>query len=460
MSILDGLIIFFTILFFYFLIVYILHKRGILKKYNISFYGPGLLLRTEKGVRFLEKIASKPRFWKAYGSTGIVLCFIVMIFFVYLLVSQLFILFQLTPEQKQLIPGPEVALPLPGLNPILPIEYLFYVILALAIAILVHEFSHGILSIAGKIKVKSLGLLLLVMPIGAFTEPDEEQLKKTTAAKRMRVFAAGPLSNFVTAFIVLLLFSFVFMSAVQPTEGADVLLIYDDTPAEEVGLSAGAVITNINDTEVHSIIEFSNAMNNTLPNQKVNISYVLNGEYFFREVSLTSVYDFYGPLTDEPINESYKNMSFLGIRFNPYVGTYISSLKNPFTYDFPNGMFLLYVLPLFGYLEGYNPIAPPFSSSYEITGPLGALPTDLFWIITLALYWIFWLNLAVGIFNVLPMIPLDGGFLFNDAVGSLIKKIKKDVSNEKKDKIVRQISTIVSLTILFLVIFPFFFRYI
>ena len=153
-------------------------------------------------------------------------------------------------------------------------------------------------------------------------------------------------------------------------------------------------------------------------------------------------------------------MSFLGIRFNLYAGSYIASLKNPFTHDFPNGAFLLYVLPLFGYLEGYNPIAPPFSSSYEIIGPLGVIPSDLFWIITLALYWIFWLNLAVGIFNVLPMIPLDGGFLFNDAVGSIIKKIKKDISDEKKDKIVRKISTIVSLSILFLVIFPFFFRYI
>jgi len=459
MSPIEGLMIFFSILAFYFLAVFSLHKLGILEKYNISLYGPALLFRTEKGVGFLKKIASKKRFWKAFGSSGVVVCFIVMILFVYLLVHQFYLLFAF-PEIKQQLPGPEVALPIPGLNPIIPIEYIVYVILALAIAVVVHEFSHGILSLAGKIKVKSLGILLFVIPVGAFTEPDEEQLKKTDAAKRMRVFAAGPLSNFVVAFTVLFIFSFVFMSAVQPMAGADVLDAYDDTPAKEIGLSKGAVITSINNTEVKDINEFSVAMDYIQPNQTVNITYVLNGNTFIEQVKLTSVYEFYDQYADGELNESYKNMSFLGIQFNPYIDDYIASLKNPFTYTFPQGFLNVYILPLFGYIAGYNPIASPFTSSYEITGPLSVLPTDVFWMIALALYWIFWLNLAVGIFNVLPMIPLDGGFLFNDSVKSLIKRLKKDISDEKCEKIVVRVSTVVSLTILFLVIFPFIFKYI
>ena len=120
----------------------------------------------------------------------------------------------------------------------------------------------------------------------------------------------------------------------------------------------------------------------------------------------------------------------------------------------------MYALPIFGYVSGYNPIAEPFINNYKITGPLSLLPNDVYWAIVTALYWIFWLNLLVGLFNVLPMIPLDGGFLFNDALKSFIKRVKKDISNERRDKIVKNISLIISLTILFLILFPFFFKYI
>lgn len=462
MTIIEGLLIFFAVLFFYFSIILFLHKIGILNKYNISLYGPALLLRTKKGRNFLKKIASKKRFWQAYGSFAIVFCFIVMIFMVVVVVWQAGMLFglDLTPEQKASLPGPEVALLLPGINPIIPLAYIWYVILALAIAIVVHEFSHGILAFVGRLKVKSLGILYLILPIGAFCEPDEEQLRNADTAKRMRVFAAGPLSNFVVAFIFLLLFSFVFMSAVQPLDGADVFYVYDDTPAKEIGLTTGSVITNINDTEIKNIDEFKRAMENTIPNQIVNITYITKRNIVNKQVNLTNAYDFYFRYTDEKINESYKNESFLGIGFNPYTSEYITSLKNPLTHNIPYGFLNLYALPLFGYIAGYNPIASPFTDSYNITGPLSIIPTDIFWMIVTALYWIFWLNLLVGVFNVLPMIPLDGGFLFNDVINSSLRRLKKDISNEKREKIVRRTSIVVSLSILFLLIFPFFIKYI
>ena len=460
MSLIEGLLIFFAIILIYALIVYILNKKEVLKKYNVSLYGPALLFRTKKGIGFIKKIASKNRFWKSYGSFSLLFCFIVMVFLVYLFISQTFILFELTPQQKALIPGPEIAFPFPGLNPILPIEYLFYVVLALAIAIIVHEFSHGILGLVGKIKIKSLGMLLLIIPIGAFCEPDEEELKKTEPSKRMRVYAAGPMSNFVVAFIFLLIFSFIFMGAIQPIKGADVLYVYDNTPAKDIGIKVGSVITNFNDTKINDNNEFKSAINNTFPNQTVNISFIIDGNNVNKQVKLANLYDFYDNLTNENINVSLKNTSFLGVGFNPYSGEFISSLKNPLTYEFPRGFLNLYIVPLFGYLVGYNPIASPFIQSYEIVGPLGILPVGLFWAIALSLYWIFWLNLAVGMFNVLPMVPLGGGFLFNDAVGVSIDKIRKDMPKERKEKIVKNISLVVSLLILFLLIFPYLIKYI
>jgi membrane-associated protease RseP (regulator of RpoE activity) len=83
----------------------------------------------------------------------------------------------------------------------------------------------------------------------------------------------------------------------------------------------------------------------------------------------------------------------------------------------------------------------------------------VFWIIVNAIYWIFWLNLAVSLFNVLPMVPLDGGFLFNDAVRAGISKFKKGVTEEIKEKIVKNVSLAISLLILGLILIPFVIKY-
>ena len=93
MSIIDGLLIFVSILFFYFLIALALHKIGFLEKHNISLAGPALLIRTKKGLKFLKKIAGKGRYWKSFGSFGIVFCFIVMIIMIVFFIWQTWMLY-------------------------------------------------------------------------------------------------------------------------------------------------------------------------------------------------------------------------------------------------------------------------------------------------------------------------------------------------------------------------------
>ncbi len=455
MTFIQGLIIFIAILFTYCIVVYILHKKGILKKYNISFYGPGLLLRTKKFRGFIKKISSTKKFWRLYGNFSIIFCLVIMIFMVYVFIDQLWILQGLSPDIKEVLPGLDMMLVLPGINPLLPLEYIWYIIIALVIAIIAHEFSHGILTFASDLKVKSLGILYLIIPIGAFVEPDEEELKKTRASKRMRVFAVGPMANFIVAFVALILLSFVFMTAVQPIEGGDVLHVYDETPAKEIGLTSGSVIISLNNTNANNISNLRALLDKTHPGQTVNISFLKEGKIINKNVTLASYYDY-----TELKNESYKNTSFLGIIFNIYKEDFTNSLQNPFTYKFPDGFLNLYSIPFMGYLTGYNPITKPYIYTYQINGPLAFLPIDTFWIFVNILYWIFWLNLAVGLFNALPIGPFDGGLIFRDIIGVSVKKIKKDISDERKEKIVKKISLTISLFVLFLVLFPFIFKYI
>ncbi|VVB58231.1 Peptidase family M50 [Candidatus Anstonella stagnisolia] len=103
--------------------------------------------------------------------------------------------------------APGATFILPGIN--LP---LFEAVLALAIMLVVHECAHGLLARAGKIKLNSAGLVFLgFLPMGAFIDPDEKQLKKADMHTQNRVLVAGSMSNFITSFvlfIVLLLFVF------------------------------------------------------------------------------------------------------------------------------------------------------------------------------------------------------------------------------------------------------------
>jgi membrane-associated protease RseP (regulator of RpoE activity) len=452
MNIEESLLIISLFIILYALIIIILQKKGFLQKYNISFYGPALLLRTKKGIGFLSKIARINRFWRAFGSFGIFFCFIMMILMIYLLVLNISTVVNFSSEQIEALPGIEFGLVIPGVNPLLPLEYFAYIIIALIIAVIVHEFSHGILTFAHNLKVKSLGILYLIIPLGAFCEPDESELRKTKIKNRMCVYAAGPTSNFTLAFVMLLLFSGFFMASVQPIEGVHVLYVVPNSPAEEVEIEKGMVITSLNNTSVKSINDFLSVIQNTSVNQTIFISYISGNTKITRSIKLASQAEFSG-------NISHQNKSFLGVGFNQYIYGYINALKKPFTFAFPDGVILLYSLPFFSYLVGYNPIVAPFTQGYSITGVLGFLPPDFFWIIVNLLYWIFWLNLVVALFNVLPMIPLDGGFLFSDGLRSIIRKFNKKISEDKQEILVKNISLIISLLILISVLFPWIIKY-
>jgi len=459
MTLEEGLLLFISILLFYAIGVFILKKKGIFEKYNISLYGPALLFRTKRGINFLKKIASKKRFWKSYGNFGVVFILIIMIFFVIFFLWQFNLLIGLSPEQRQMLPGPEFMLVLPGINPILPLEFIIYILIGLIVAILVHEFSHGILTLASDLKVKSMGVMYMIIPIGAFVEPDEEQMKETKITKRMRVYAVGPLANLVTFFICFLLFAFVFMGSAQPvSDGVVIVTLSDDAPADNYGFQQGMIISSINNTSINDYYDFFVVMNDSEAGSEVEIQYYWHG-LKTKQVVLSDKYEEYAKRWPSMNNASYKGKGYLGIGPTSH-DVYLSVLKDPFGYNIQDRFMYFIGLPIFGYFEGYNPIVYPFTESYEITGPLGILPNSIFWAIVNIIYWIAWLNLMVGLFNVLPMIPLDGGFLFNDYIRLTVLKIKKGISKDNLEKIVKNVSLVVSLFILFLILFQFFVKYI
>ncbi len=90
-----------------------------------------------------------------------------------------------------------------------PFQIPWYGWLVFPILIFVHELSHGLLVKAQGLKLKASGLVFLgVIPLGAFVEPDDKGLKKAPAQKQMRVYSVGSAANYLTSFFVLGLFVF------------------------------------------------------------------------------------------------------------------------------------------------------------------------------------------------------------------------------------------------------------
>jgi membrane-associated protease RseP (regulator of RpoE activity) len=76
----------------------------------------------------------------------------------------------------------------------------------------------------------------------------------------------------------------------------------------------------------------------------------------------------------------------------------------------------------------------------------------MFWLLTNSLYWIFWLNLMIGLTNVLPAVPLDGGYIFRDGLDYLIDRKGTKYTKEKRDQLVGSISIALALTVLALIL--------
>lgn len=50
------------------------------------------------------------------------------------------------------------------------------------------------------------------------------------------------------------------------------------------------------------------------------------------------------------------------------------------------------------------------------------VPFEGFWGAVHLLFWCAWININVGIFNAIPMIPLDGGYIFKEVVDRLFER--------------------------------------
>ncbi|MET1124361.1 MAG: site-2 protease family protein [Archaeoglobaceae archaeon] len=423
----------------YWITVEVAKRKGVFGS-RVTAYGPILLIRTFRLLGFIERLARFRRFWRFFAEVGVVAVLAGMLF-MFVLILLVDYVMVVSPPQPSEYTSPRAALLIPGVNPFVP---LVWGGVGLAVTLVVHEFSHAVLCRTEGIRVKALGVVLALLPIGGFAEPDEEELKAARFRAKIRVFSAGIAANFAVAFAAFAAFfyalSFVspavvvlddegnFVGVVERVNGFEVYEISDlklqsqklellvvgkngsekvlvdnvwgvkivgfpegDYPAKRSGMMRGDLIVAVDGVKVESYEEFRKVMKSKKPGEEVVIRVYRNGEFLNVTLRLAEA----------------KGRAFMGVYVYPGYcvgglniyesGQLLQQLKSlPNAALNPVNWFLILAMPFS--FQG-------FVGDYEL---MFRAERHVFWTLN-TLYWVAWINFYVGLFNCLPAVPLDGG---------------------------------------------------
>ncbi len=192
------------------------------------------------------------------------------------------------PGIMPIIPGVKIPNVPDFLTPPLSVWVTFLIIMT------IHEFSHGALMERSKLKIKSVGVLLAgLLPIGAFVEPDEKEMKKRPDRQQLRIYAIGPASNAYSMpvfFAIALIVSIAAAPAIEPAidsmEGniefeaviiSEVIEDYDmcgiaiESPAKGE-IEPGWILLEFNDVELNTFNDLKTAA--AKPDQNVSMLFM------------------------------------------------------------------------------------------------------------------------------------------------------------------------------------------
>jgi membrane-associated protease RseP (regulator of RpoE activity) len=353
-----------------------------------------VFLRTKRFQSLMDRLASR-RISKPIGWFFLYVMPVAAAIGLYIFLSELTVFFSpVRPEVGAAIRSltPLVYLGLPGINPYLPWLDGW---VALMVAMILHEGAHGVVARSLGLPVKSSGLLFfLVLPIGAFVEVDEDAVKVARARDSARMLAAGAGINFVVGIISLLLLFAVVSTMTPQANGLAVSQVAVSSPAASAGIKPGDFITQINGVGYNNsaVVSEMEVNGSFRPGQVINLT-------LWREGVTMKIADV--KLAGNPSNES---MAYLGIVETGSSG--LQALVSSYTGSFFTRPTLYLCIPTFPQCEDTVPFSGSASGFY--TSPYGISLVPL----ATLLYWLFFLNFNLAVFNSLPLYPLDGGQAF------------------------------------------------
>jgi len=423
-------------------------EEGQVKRFELH-YGVVLMVRTKRFLSAMDRIGrnrlSKPVAW------GLLYLMPVAAAMAFLLFINVFRAF-LSPRGAQVASGivslgPLANLGIPGLNPYIPIIYGW---IALVVGMVVHEGAHGVVARSLGLPVKNSGLILFlfVIPIGAFVDIDESVLKQAKRSQSARVLAAGAGTNFVLAVVCLLLLTSIVGSMTPAVNGAGITSVSQGYPAYERGVMPGDIVTAVNGKPVTDLSTILGENTTFKAGQALNFTIYRNGQTIeIDNITLVCC----DKITDTTTNKTLASWPVIGVAsiseesLRSAVSAYSNVLNNPLVY--------IGCIPTLNL--GNCAQMVPFTNSESVfyASPLGSALIPA----TNILYWMFFLNFNLAIFNSLPIYPLDGGQAFRVGVEALGKG---KFSEQRVSKITTAVTAGVLFFLLGIIIGPYVYVYV
>ncbi len=368
---------------------------------------PLILIHTPFGLDFFDRVAKAPGA-KAWAKINTYIMPIITVLAIFLIVGSLAVLFANSDARAGVRGvGPQANLLIPGLNPYLPITYGW---LALVVTIIIHEAGHGIVARIYNIRVDSTGIVLFLgIPIGAFVNIERDELAKATLKEKSAVLTAGPLNNMILAGVSLLALYLVISTLTplppapgEPQFGIMVVSVNPGSLAQSVGLPQGAIIQEVAGHQVKQLEDLGNILRANL-GKTIPITWIekSGGAPITKQVTLPSAV------------EPGRGVLGIGVStLSPDPGMTLTRYKSAFTSN-PLAILLPPTIQ-----EGLVPYSDLMTPKYESSiGPIWSPLAN-------TLFWLWFVNFNVGIFNALPIGPLDGGQLYNSIIE---KKVKSQI---------------------------------
>lgn len=329
---------------------------------NIEFKYGVFIRRIKKGKEWIYAVGDKYKpFFGYFGTVAVIIGIISSLVAFYFIILQAY----------NIIIHPETAAP--GLRPIIPsvpsatactyalcVPFWFWII-GVLVVLVSHEMSHALVSRSANIRIKSFGLISVLVLPGAFVEPDERQIKKSSSFTKLKIYAAGSFANLLVFAVVSLITTAMF-TQFYVENGVQFAGLVQNSPAAQVNLKG--TIKQIDSNQINSIQDFENFITKIAPGTKLTIK-TTDGSY-----TLTTAQ-----------NPQDSTKAFVGI----------------------SGA----------------------STSFIVKANFGNFAGGIDWIYQL-LAWLVFLNFGIGLVNLLPIKPLDGGLMYEEIIKMIFGKAKPD----------------------------------
>lgn len=392
-------------------------KKSEQRKVELTF--PLLTIRTQLFNGVFDRLGAF-RFSRFLSWVALVIVPIIASIGLYLLVNSLVgLLWDPAVTSAAREAGPGAFLLLPGITPYLPIVYGWFAIFC---AIAIHEGAHGIAARSLGLKVKSSGLLfILFFPLGAFVDVDEEELKKASGKISSRVLAGGVGGNIALAVVCFIGILLIVGGLAPVVDGVYLGSISEGMPAEAAGLLPGDVLVSIDGILINSTDNLRTSLDNKTSGDLVKVT-VARGDLWQNQystiVNLT--------MTD--------NRTVMGIG----VVDLMAEQRLEFYKAITPQNIAWYIIPpalASGFVPFSNELAPFYASWL---GPQWTIYANI-------LFWIWFVNINVALFNALPIYPLDGGRMLNIA-------LKKTIRRRNSEKLSNAITAFVTASLIIILI--------